>query len=76
MKGFRDRYVAHRDKDFNEPVPDFTIAIQVAFIYDEWIREVIAPDVFDEPLLKYFAEELRTSVAPKFYDLLKSSKID
>ena len=38
MKGFRDRYVAHREKEFNEPVPDFTVALQVAFIYDEWMQ--------------------------------------
>jgi hypothetical protein len=76
MKGFRDSYVAHRDREFNEPVPDFTMPFQVAFIYDEWIREIIAPDVFEEPPLESFAGELRASVAPQFYDLLKSSKID
>ena len=38
MCAFRDKYVVHRD-DFNDPVPDFDIALNVAYAYDEWIRE-------------------------------------
>ena len=51
MLDFRNKYTAHRELDYKEPVPLFDIAIDVAFYYDRWIRKVISPDTFEEPLL-------------------------
>jgi hypothetical protein len=35
MIGFRNKYVAHYDKDYNDPVPRMDNALTVAFAYDE-----------------------------------------
>ena len=45
MLDFRDKYVAHFDirKPFDEPVPLFDPALQVAYTYQEWVRELIRP---------------------------------
>jgi hypothetical protein len=74
MKDFRDKYAAHRELNFGEPVPDFTSALKIAYYYDHWIREVISPDIFEEPRLQKSAEALRQSVAPLINHLLGSTK--
>jgi len=74
MTDFRNRYAAHRVLGFDKPVPDFTIALKIAFYYDHWIREVISPDFFGEPMLKESAEALRKSVAPLVEQLLEHTK--
>jgi hypothetical protein len=44
MTRFRDKFVAHRELElFLEPVPDFNIALAVAYHYDNWLRHSIAP---------------------------------
>ncbi|TAL33127.1 MAG: hypothetical protein EPN93_13900 [Spirochaetes bacterium] len=48
---FRNNYAAHRELGFNKPVPFFDNTIKTAFFYDEWIRKIISPDVFEEPPL-------------------------
>lgn len=53
---FRNNYVSHRCLDFKKPVPYFDIALDVAFFYDKWIRELIFPDIFDEPELRESAK--------------------
>ena len=50
IKKFRDKFAAHRDSVFVKPVPNFNLALQVVFFYDNWIREIIAPDILEEPL--------------------------
>ncbi len=53
MVAFRDEYVAHRDFAIRRPVP----ALEVAFFYDSWVRQLISPDIFDErPLRDVYAE--------------------
>src|SRR5437867_4438922 len=50
MKYFRDNYAAHRKVgDYKKPIPVFTDALNIAFYYDEWIRKIIYPDIFEEP---------------------------
>lgn len=71
---FRNRYAAHRELDFAKPVPDFTTALEIAFYYDHWIREVISPDFFEEPMLEETAQALRKSVAPLINQLLEHTK--
>jgi len=42
---FRDKFVAHTDIDREKmPYPKFDMALGVACFYDDWIRELIAPD--------------------------------
>jgi len=74
MNEFRGKYAAHRELGFCEPVPDFTSALQVAYYYDHWIREVISPDIFEEPRLENSAEALSQSVAPLINHLLGQTK--
>ncbi|EFK06422.1 conserved hypothetical protein [delta proteobacterium NaphS2] len=64
MTTFRNKYVAHRELNYDKPVPDFSNAITVALFYDQWIREIIAPDFLEEPPLEEFLIKLKSSVAP------------
>src|SRR5882724_3581400 len=45
MLDFRNTYVAHLDlhTPFFQPVPSFDPAIQTAFVYQEWVRELVRP---------------------------------
>lgn len=56
---FRNEYVAHRELNYKKPVPYFDPALEVAYVYDGWIRDIISPDVFEEPPLNEFAGEGR-----------------
>ena len=58
MVAFRDKYVAHRDFAIRRPVPVLDRALEVAFFYDSWVRQLISPDIFDErPLREVYAED-------------------
>ena len=52
MCDFRNKFVAHHELTFSEPVPDFDIALRIAYAYDHWMRELIRPDVYAGPRLK------------------------
>jgi len=55
MLAFRDKYVAHTEIGFLEPVPNFDTALKVAYVYDEWVRDLIRPSIFAEfPLEEHF----------------------
>ena len=71
---FRNKYVAHRELNYDKPVPDFSNAITVALFYDQWIREIIAPDIFEEPPLEEFVIKLKSSVVPLIEKLLTVTK--
>jgi hypothetical protein len=64
ITSFRNRYVAHRELNYDEPVPGFTIALDIALLYDRWVREIIAPDILEEPPLDQFIKALRAAVVP------------
>jgi hypothetical protein len=53
MVDFRNTYVAHLDvlTPFFQPVPDFDPAIQTAFAYQEWMRELVRPVLLNQPAL-------------------------
>ncbi len=59
MLAFRDKYVAHLDlcNPFNEPVPSFDPALQVAYAYQEWARELIKPVLLNQLTLVSQYEE-------------------
>ena len=52
MCDFRNKYVAHHEQGFSQPVPDFEPALQIAYAYDDWIRELIQPDEYTGPRLQ------------------------
>jgi hypothetical protein len=64
MKDFRDNYAAHRELKYQKAVPKFGIALKVAYFYDHWIREVISPDVFEEPPLEESVTKLKKALPP------------
>jgi hypothetical protein len=74
MTDFRNKYAAHRELDYEEPVPEFDSALKVAYYYDRWIREVISPDIFEEPPLERFAEALKQSVTPLICQLFECTR--
>jgi hypothetical protein len=49
MCTFRNAFVAHHELGISRPVPDFGIALEVALAYDNWIRTLILPDVYEGP---------------------------
>jgi len=63
MRAFRDKYAAHRELGFDRPVPRFDLALEAAFCYEEWVREVITPDVVDGRPLRHLISEWEEAVA-------------
>jgi hypothetical protein len=61
LTGFRNNFAAHRQLNYPDPVPDFDVALKVAYFYDVWIRQVIAPASFSEPSLSLFGAKLGRS---------------
>jgi hypothetical protein len=61
MLDFRNKFVAHLDisERFNASIPVFDVALQVAFAYEEWVREVIKPDPFLQSMLDARYEQWR-----------------
>jgi hypothetical protein len=53
MRDLRDKYVAHLDLStpFAQPVPSFDPAIQIAYAYQEWARQLIKPVLLNQPAL-------------------------
>lgn len=73
IKAFRDRFAAHRDPDFDSPVPNFDTALKVAFYYDQWVRKVISPDTVEEPALGSFARSLAETAVPFVEKLMEAT---
>jgi len=73
MVDFRNRYAAHRD-GYDKPVPNFDMALEVAYFYDEWVRQVISPDLLEEPPLKMTAARLQNDCTPLIAQLLQTTK--
>ena len=71
---FRNKYVAHRELKYDNPVPNFSNAINIALFYDKWIREIIAPDILEEPPLEKFVNKLKSSTVPLIEKLLTITK--
>lgn len=63
MTGFRNGFAAHRELNYQNPIPRFDTAMEVAYFYDVWIRRVISPASFAEGSLSLFAENLARSAA-------------
>jgi hypothetical protein len=64
MTYFRNNYAAHRALNYDRPIPKFSLSLKVAYFYDDWIRKVISPDIFEEPPLKKSARDLRNTIRP------------
>jgi hypothetical protein len=74
MVSFRNEYVAHHELSYRKPVPYLDRALEVAYVYDRWIREIISPDIFEEPPLEEFATQLLNSIKPLVAELLAKTK--
>lgn len=60
MRDFRDNFAAHRTpKGFTDPVPNFDLALNAASYFDEWVREIISPDILEGPTLTQVIELAR-----------------
>jgi hypothetical protein len=64
INNFRGGYAAHRELNYSKPVPEFKTAEAVAYYYDEWIRELINPDIFEEPPLKKSVSLMQKRIRP------------
>ena len=74
MGSFRNEYLAHRELAYNKPVPYLDQALKVAYVYDGWIRDIISPDILEEPPLEEWAVELQQSIKPLISKLLAKTK--
>jgi len=83
MKSFRDKYVAHREVNFIESVLNFDKALEVAFVFDDWVRDFIYSidlrdntfTYFEEPPLRESGERLKESIKP-FVQVLMEQTIE
>lgn len=71
---FRNEYAAHRQIDSRQPVPILDTALKIAHFYDNWIREVIAPDVLEEPRLHISEREFTNNAKPLIEALMTETK--
>ncbi|MGE1163213.1 hypothetical protein ACQJ0Y_07890 [Peribacillus simplex] len=61
MKGFRDKFSAHREIGYKEPVPYFDIAHKVALHYVSWLEKYnIMPSL--EMMVEQYQEELQPMI--------------
>ncbi|KXG42691.1 hypothetical protein [Tepidibacillus decaturensis] len=63
MVTFRNRFVAHRELTFQDPVPYFETAYKVALFYDQWVRKIVYPDLFDLIDLEEVANKFRVQTS-------------
>lgn len=49
---FRDKYAAHLEIGKNPDVPSLNLALDISYAYDDWIRELIKPDMLNEVRLE------------------------
>lgn len=75
MNNFRSGYAAHRDWNYSKTVPKFKTAEEVAYYYDKWIRELIEPDIFDEPSLKESVAMMKKEIMPLVMHYLPETKL-
>jgi hypothetical protein len=76
MTEFRNKYAVHRELDFRSLVPNFDTALRVVYYYDQWIRKVISPHTFAEPLLEAFASKLTQSMTLLANRLLNATNVN
>ena len=75
MNEFRGGYVAHRELNYSKPVPSFKIAEEVAYYYDTWIREIIEPDILEEPPLQESVTKMQKEIKPLAILCLSEAKL-
>jgi len=65
MRAMRDRYVTHLDIDnpIKEPVPLFDHALQVAYAYEEWVKELLKPAVTSPCTLHMLYEQWKSEAS-------------
>jgi hypothetical protein len=73
VKSFRDKYAAHRDPAVKIPVPRFDRALEAAFCYEEWVRDLIRPDEVEGPTLRQLVRDWEKSVAVELVAALAAS---
>ncbi len=75
MNDFRGGFAAHRELNYSKPVPLFKTAEEVAYFYDDWIREIIKPDIFEEPPLKESVSLMQKKIRPLVMLYLSETKL-
>ncbi len=71
---FRNKYVAHTEIGFLKPVPDFDTALKVAFVYDEWVRDLIKPHIFLEFSLSEHFDNWKCAAEPLIEEAMAATK--
>ena len=73
---FRNKYAAHRDPGFKSKVPNFDVALNVAYFYDQWIRDdVVEPHSMDDnPPLIDVVNDYEGELTKKLSALLSSGR--
>lgn len=74
MRNFRNKFVAHHEIGFADPVPNFDTALNVAYVYDGWVRELIRPDVYTGPWLRQHFDEWKNALTPFFEVAMRATQ--
>lgn len=59
MKDFRDKFSAHRESGYNEPVPYFDIAHNVVLHYVSWLEKY---NTMPSLMVEQYQEELQPMI--------------
>jgi hypothetical protein len=75
MLAFRNKYVAHLDlqKRLKGRVPGLDPALQVAYAYDEWSRELLRPEAWSQPTLSSKYDEWKAEASSVPYASRRNS---
>jgi hypothetical protein len=76
MMDFRNKFAAHVDiiNPFKGPIPDFDPALQVAYAYQEWTKELIWPKYLHYFTLKTKYEEWKADASAVLTIFFSNSK--
>jgi hypothetical protein len=74
MVSFRNYFVAHK-KDFNNSVPYFEFGEKIVEYFDQWIRNLIYPDVLDYPTLDHIWDEYLREIRMTLSQVIVNCKL-
>jgi hypothetical protein len=62
MIGFRNKYIAHRDMEYNKQIPYLDMAHEIVIKFDIWARELIKPDYIADDFLSVKVKEYQKEI--------------
>lgn len=74
---FRNKFAAHTDPgDDPGPIPQFDLALEATFVYDELVRDLIAPDQISGPTMREVSQEKEARANREVLAILGALELD